>query len=181
MTAIPDDALRLTWDEVYEQSVRLAEQIEQYCRETGGQFDAMLILPRGGYYPGNIVSRELGFESVDILHASIGSYQDAQTKQEDFRYGQMPPRELVAGKDILVIDEVCDTGKTLECLGRYLMENGAKSVKTGVMHYKPSMSQTSFVPDWFVEQTDKWIVYPWELHEPNGLKSSARRKASARL
>lgn len=177
MTAIPDDALRLSWDDVYEQSVRLAGQIERHCRETQEQFDYMLIVPRGGYYPGNIVARELGFESPDILHASVGSYKIGTTQQEDFRLGQMPPMDLVKGKHILVIDEVCDTGKTLEFLRDYLIKQGAEGVRTGVLHYKPLMSQTDFKPDWLVDETDRWIIYPWEIHEANGAQSTVRRKS----
>ncbi|MEK9196084.1 MAG: hypothetical protein AAB914_01820 [Patescibacteria group bacterium] len=36
-------------------------------------------------------------------------------------------------------------------------EQGAGQVRSGVLQYKP---------DWFVVQTDKWIVCPWESHEP---------------
>jgi hypoxanthine phosphoribosyltransferase len=176
--AIPDDALRLSWDDVYKQSVELAEKIEAYCKETGDQFDTMLVLPRGGYYPGNIVSRELGFPSVNLVHASIGSYDDASTRQRDeFQLGQMPPSEQIKNKHVLIIDEVCDTGKTLKFLQDYLVKQGAAEVKTGVLHYKPSMSKTDFKPDWYIGETDKWIVYPWEPHEEHGLQSVARRKA----
>lgn len=173
---IPDDALRETWDSVYDKSVQLAQLIEQHCHKTGEQFDLMLVVPRGAYYPANIVSRELGFDAVHILSASIGSYKG--TEQGEFEFGQMPVPEQVRGKDLLIIEEVCDTGKTLDYVYKYLKDNGAGLIRTGVLHYKPGQSQSGFRPDWSVETTDKWIVYPWELHEPAGLDSVVRRKNS---
>jgi len=176
MDDIPADALRESWDSVYQKSIDLAHMIEAHCKATGENFDLMLVVPRGGYYPANIVARELGFSSVAIIHASVGSYEDQSSQQTDFQLGQMPTREQVTGKNILIIDEVCDTGQTLQFLNHYLKEQGAELVRTGVLHHKPTQSQTGFVPDWTVETTDKWIVYPWEPHEVPGLSSVVRRR-----
>jgi len=79
MYDIPDDAVKVSWDEAYEQSVKLAE----------------------------------------------------------FRTGQLPPPELINGKDIVVVDELCETGRTLQFITDYLKDNGAGMVRSGVIHYKP--------------------------------------------
>lgn len=166
MSVIPDDALHETWDSIYRKSVRLAELIKADCQKTSQDFDAMVVVPRGAYYPANIASRELGFGAVDLLHASIGSYKAGSTRRsQKFAVGQMPASRQVRGKKLLVIEEVCDQGYTLQYLVDYLMHLGAKSVQTGVLHYKPKHTKTGFIPDWYVSKTDKWIVYPWEVHD----------------
>jgi uncharacterized protein len=180
MTAIPDDALRETWDSIYQKSVELAERIETYCRDTGEQFDAIIVVPRGSYYPANIVSRELGFKAVDLLHACVSSYETGSASRDvAFKLGQMPSDEDIAGKHLLIIEEVCDTGHTLNFLYNRLRAQGAASIRTGVLHYKPGKSETSFAPDWFITQTDAWIVYPWEAHEARGKNSKAKRASVA--
>ena len=177
MTDIPADALRETWDSVYNKTLQLAAMIETDCRQRGEQFDAIVVVPRGSYYPVNILARELGFGAVDLLHASIGSYADATTdRRSEFQLGQMPSDKQIAGKNLLIIEEICDSGRTLKFLTDRLREQGAGLIRTGVLHYKPAQSQTSFVPDWFVAKTDKWIVYPWELHEAKGLNSQVKRR-----
>jgi len=177
MSKIPKSALRESWESVYDKSLALAFLIEEHCRKTGEQFDAMVIVPRGSYYPANIVSRELGFDSVDMLHASIGSYFDGTTKRKaSFELGQMPTDEEINGKNLIVLEEVCDTGRTLEFLTKRLKEQGAKLVRSGCLHYKPGGSQTGYKPDWSVAETDNWIVYPWEKHELQGKKSIVHRK-----
>jgi hypoxanthine phosphoribosyltransferase len=168
MSDIPDDALRETWDSIYDKSVELATMIKTACRESEMYFDAMVVVPRGAYYPANIVSRELGFGATDLLHASIASYNDGSTEQQQFRTGQMPTADQVRGKDLLIIEEVCDTGYTLKYLTDYLQEQGAKLIMIGALHYKPEQNRTGIKPDWYVTATDKWIVYPWEAHEANG-------------
>ena len=58
-------------------------------------------------------------------------------------------------KKILIVDDIADTGKTLEY---YRDIHRPKVIYT--MHYH---KQSTVVPDfWVMEKTDKWIVYPWE-------------------
>ncbi len=166
MTDIPDDATRITWEDVHDKSVNLAELIKNHCQKIGERFDYLVVVPRGGYYPANIISRRLGFEADDILQASIGSYKQGSTDRlPDFRLGQMPSDAEVKGKQLLIIDEVCDTGSTHAFLAKHLKEQGATLVRAGVLHYKPTLSRSGFEPDWSVATTDKWVIYPWEADE----------------
>lgn len=162
MTNIPLDATHLSWQEAYDLTCQLSQKI----RESGEEFDTILVIPRGSYYPVNIIARDFGFTAERLIHACITSYQMGTAKRNTgFKTGQMPSKKDVEGKRILIIDEMCDTGETLKFISDWLGKNGAKSVKTGVLHLKPSASTTDFKPDWYVNKTDKWIVYPWEAHE----------------
>lgn len=177
MSDIPADAIRETWDSAYEKSIKLASMIDNHCRETGERFDVMVVVPRGGYYPVNIISRELGFGPTDLIHACIGTYKTASATRNNFELGQMPTAKQVAGKNILVIEEVCDTGHTLDFLTYYLKKAGAGLVRTAVLHYKPGKSETGYKPDWACETTEQWVIYPWEVHEQSGLNPSTRTKS----
>lgn len=161
---LPTGAIKLSWEEVHQLTLQLGEQIAADCNASGQQFDAMVVVPRGSYYPANILARAFGFGATNLLHACISSY-DAPGSQTELKLGQMPNREHVAGKRLLIIEEVCDTGHTLRFLIDYLLEQGAAVVKVGTLHYKPGQTQTGVVPDWFATQTDEWIVYPWEAHD----------------
>jgi hypoxanthine phosphoribosyltransferase len=175
MTDIPADALRETWDSVYKMSVELARLIEEHCRNTGERFDAVVVVPRGSYYPANIVARELGFEATDLLSAAVKSYRPNSTERLEFKLGQMPLDDEIRGKNLLIIEEVCDRGHTLQFLDDRFKKQGAALVRTGVLHYKPGQSETGFKPDWAVKETDKWIVYPWEIHDKTGGTSIIKR------
>ncbi len=172
---IPPDADIETWESIYKKTLELAAKILDHCEETGEVFDNLIAIPRGSYYPINIVARELGCSGVDILHASIASYKiGAGGRGEGFIIGQMPTKKQLNGKNLLIIEEVCDTGHTLAYLNDRFKKAGAKLVRTGVLHYKPERSQTGFVPNWWVRQTDNWVVYPWEINEFNGRQADVK-------
>jgi hypoxanthine phosphoribosyltransferase len=160
------DIIRENWDDVYKKSLELAALINKDIESVDAYFDYMVVVPRGGYFPANIVSRQLGFDVTRLVHACVGSYDEGLDKQrEELITGEMPPNEKIKGKNLLVIDEVCDTGETLTFLTDYLKKAGAKNVHCGVLHYKPGKSQSGYKPDWAVANTNKWIIYPWEVNE----------------
>ena len=65
----------------------------------------------------------------------------------------------VAKRRILVIDEICDTGKTLERIVDELLSRGAQEVRTAVMIYRDHPAST-FHPDWaaFTTNSSAWFV-----------------------
>ena len=60
----------------------------------------------------------------------------------------------VLDKNLLVVDDICDSGKTLEEYKKY-------KCYTTTIHYKPT---ATVQPDFWDElvSENKWIVYPWE-------------------
>lgn len=161
---VPADAVRETWESIERLTLDLAAKIKTRYPEPRQQFDGLVVVPRGSYYPVNIIARQFGYNSTELLHACLSSYAVPGERQQ-FTLGQMPQVELIKGKRLVIIEEVCDTGHTLRFLKDWLIEQGADSVHSAVLHYKPGLSQTDFEPDWYVVKTDKWIVYPWEIYE----------------
>lgn len=158
-----------TWQSIEEKSVELADLIQADILETGRTFDKILIIGRGGYGPGNIVVRRLGMKAHDVVHAAFTSYDTAdRERSHDFYIGQMPEAGEIAGNAVLVVDEVCESGESLAFLSDTLVRLGAKEIKTAVLHYKPELTKTGFVPDWFVMTTSEWVAYVWEKHDEAG-------------
>jgi len=50
--------------------------------------------------------------------------------------------------DIIIIEDIIDSGKTLSFLVKYLRQKGAKSVKTCTLLDKPSRREVDFTPDY---------------------------------
>jgi len=55
--------------------------------------------------------------------------------------------------NILIVDDICDTGRTLE---KY------KNFKTATLFYK---KRASVIPDFYVEVVEKWQIFPWEIRD----------------
>lgn len=61
--------------------------------------------------------------------------------------------------DIIVVEDIIDSGKTLSYLTEYLKIGGAKSVKTCTLLDKPSRREVDFMPDYRgVEIPDEFVV-----------------------
>jgi hypothetical protein len=155
---IPDSfAVELVpWKEAVSLSRDLAECIR-------GRYypDLVIAIGRGGYVPGRVVCDSLlitTLTSIKIEHwgEAASCYGEAHV-----RY---PLSVDVEGQDILIVDDVTDTGKTLIAAFAYLQSLRPGSIKTGVLHHKTT---STFIPDFYAKLVPDWhwIVYPWALHE----------------
>ena len=71
--------------------------------------------------------------------------------------------KIQAGKKVLVVDDVFDTGKTIEAISRRLSHT---QMRNACVYWKKKNNLTAISPDWFAEETDEWLVLP---HEMQGL------------
>lgn len=158
-------ALVLSWDEAIALSEKLAAKIQEYCSDNQTTVDLLVILPIGGLIPGERIARILGLGDLDIAFASVAAYKANDTILNDsIETGQLPAKEQIAGKQVWVVDEVCDTGVTLEYITKLLRSYGAAEIHTAVLHFKPKKLTTGIKPDIYMVETDaKRINYPWEV------------------
>jgi hypothetical protein len=72
-----------------------------------------------------------------------------------------------AGSRLLIVDDVFDTGASLEALigtlRLQLDERCPREIRIACPWYKPSRNRTSLQPDFFLHETDAWLVFPHEL------------------
>ncbi len=72
-----------------------------------------------------------------------------------------PVIDQLAGHDVLVVDEVWETGNTITAVTDLVRAAGGRPT-TAVLHYKPTKSLTTATPDHYVFETDRWVVYPYK-------------------
>lgn len=68
----------------------------------------------------------------------------------------------LAGRDVLVVDDVADTGRTLGVVVALCAEAGVRA-RSVVVYRKPT---TTREPDWAWRETDRWIDFPWSAQGP---------------
>lgn len=165
---------RLTenWGSIEGLCVDLSGQIEQHSAETGEVFDMMIYVPRGGLFVVNIVARELGFDGTEIF-AHVNSLYTGEVKGEA-KEGQHLTRAQAEGKSAILVEEVIDTGETMEKTVEELEKLGLALLRVGTLHLK---DHSIFMPDWSVVKTsgETWIDYPWEPHDKKGERSKVKR------
>ncbi|MEM2166204.1 MAG: phosphoribosyltransferase [Candidatus Bathyarchaeia archaeon] len=144
-----------SWDEIYEMLLTLADMI----RRDRFQPDIIVGVSRGGWPPARVMSDLLG--DVELANIRVEFYRGvAETESEPII--TQPLSMHVAGKNILIMDDVADTGRSLKLVKEHVMEKNAKSIKIATIYYKP---WSIIVPDYYVRVTRRWIVFPWERKE----------------
>jgi uncharacterized protein len=142
----------VTWPDLERLAGQLADQV-------GREHDVLLAITRGGLVPAGMLAYLLGMR--DILVAAVAFYDDHGQPGDQPAFFQFPADPLLRGKRVLIVDEVWDTGTTIEAVVERVRLAGG-SPTTAVLHYKPGRSKVSSVPDHHVVSTDAWVVYPFK-------------------
>ncbi len=98
----------------------------------------------------------------NILCAAVMFYTGDQQVLPTPLFLQFPEDSQIYGKRILLVDDVWDTGSTVMAVRERLRRAGG-NVDVCVLNYKPGKSKfPGERPEFFAEETDDWIVYPWD-------------------
>ncbi|MDI6846990.1 MAG: phosphoribosyltransferase [Candidatus Bathyarchaeia archaeon] len=144
-----------TWNRIYGMLLNLAEKI----RKNGFKPDVIVGVSRGGWPPARVLSDLL--DNPNLANVKAEFYLGvAETKGEPTL--TQPVSVAVAGKKVLIVDEVADTGKSLKLVKEHVIKEGAAEVKVATVYYKP---WSIIMPNYYEKETSRWVVFPWEIKE----------------
>jgi len=144
-----------TWNQIYNMLLNLAEKI----RRDRFKPDIIVGVSRGGWPPARVLSDLL--DNPNLANVRAEFYLGvAETKGEPTL--TQPVSVPVSCKNVLVVDEVADTGKSLKLVKEHIIEQGAVKVKIATVYYKP---WSTVKPDYYEKETSRWVVFPWEIKE----------------
>ncbi|MBA3816509.1 MAG: hypothetical protein H0X29_08330 [Parachlamydiaceae bacterium] len=123
--------------------------------------DLLIGLSRGGLQPASYLAGEKQLNLRNVATIALTSYDDG-AKQGYIKI-VMPfhVEDYKKYKSILIVDDLVDSGKTMSFIKSFLEKELPEStIKVAVLYYKPTSSKIQ--PDYYVQETDEWIVFPWE-------------------
>jgi hypoxanthine phosphoribosyltransferase len=124
------------------------------------EYDAILAITRGGMVPACLVSEALDIRNV--LMAAVMFYADVEETLDEPVFMQFPSDALIVGQQILIVDDVWDSGRTAVNVRERVRRAGGKP-EVAVIHYKPLNSNfPDDRPDYYALETSAWVVYPWD-------------------
>lgn len=148
----------ISWDEVDRLINHLIPQFDV-------EFEAMVIITRGGIIPGGMLCESLDIENV--MTAAVDFPFEAEREEPKLlawpRFIQFPAEDQLNDRHVLIVDDVWGSGRTITAVrGRVAGSGGVPY--TCVLHYNPYRSLfTPQMPDYYAAVTDAYIVYPWEI------------------
>ncbi len=148
-----EKGFHVSWDQLHRDSRALAWRLDGMGPVDGG-WKAVVAVTRGGMAPAMIVSRELDIRVVDTVSVKSYNWQE----QTEPRLIKAPDSEVVGdGSGILIVDDLVDTGKTLE-----LVRDLYPKAHFATVYAKPEGRD---MVDTFVTEVsqDTWIFFPWDM------------------
>ncbi len=184
----------ITPQQLLEDSFRLAWQVF-----TSGYRPTFIVAVwRGGAPVGVAVHELLELLGVAADHCAIrtASYTGIGRRGETVQVDGLDylAEHAGAGDRLLLVDDVHDTGLSLQQAKRELRSTCSSppaEIRVATPYFKPGNDQTGERPDYFLYETDEWLVFPHELagltlaemraHKPElaGLMDDLERRLAA--
>lgn len=150
---MPTKYLPLNWISYYSLVERLAFKIlgEKIS------IDKIVGISRCGLTLGHLLS---DFLQKPVAILPMQSYLSIRKRRKPELLGRlsMPIRN----ERVLLVDGISDSGHTLVEAIKYLTREKPRSITTATLFYKP---HSIFKPDFFVQETTDWILFPYESTE----------------
>ena len=160
----------ITADELVHDSFKLGVQIHN----SGFKPDFIVGVWRGGTPVGIAIQEILAYLGNDSDHIAIrtSSYYglDQQSKEVRVHGIDYLVSHMNAEDKLLIVDDVFDSGRSIKAILDTLSEKSRKNIpheiRMAMPWYKPKRNIIDMVPDYFIHETDDWLVFP---HEMDGL------------
>jgi hypoxanthine phosphoribosyltransferase len=134
--------------------------------------DFMVALWRGGAPIGCYVQELLKYCNINTDHIAIRTSKYSGVDQANSNVVVHNLKYLVERlrKDskVLIVDDIFDTGLSIAAVIDTLREqtspeNFPDDIRIATVYYKPTRNKTKRIPDYFIHETDRWVVFPHEI------------------
>ena len=168
--------------ELLEDSVRLGKKI----LESGFRPHFIVGIWRGGTPVGIAVQEFLDYCGVTTDHIAIRTsyYTGIEQTGEQIRVHGLDyiVKNGDAEDSLLIVDDVYDSGKSVQAviasMEEKMRKNTPHDIRIATVYFKPTKNKTDRTPDYYLYETDKWLVFP---HELNGLTDEEIRHNKPRM
>ena len=160
MADLPEqfDCTVTNWEYIYDLCRGVSDQVKQAEFEP----DVVVALARGGWFAGRCACDFLGLD--DLTSLKMEHYVGTGEKADEPTVRYPMPEGSVRGKNVLVIDDIADTGGSIHRADEYVRDRDAATVRTATLQL---LETSEFEPDFVGERLADWtwVVYPWNFVE----------------
>ena len=160
MAELPEDfdCTITNWEYIY----GLCRTVSDEVRRDEFEPEVIVALARGGWFAGRCCCDFLGLD--DLTSLKMEHYVGTAKKSGEPTVRYPMPEGSVAGKNVLIIDDIADTGGSIERAEEYVTDRDAGDVRTATLQL---LGTSEYQPDYVGEHLDEWtwVVYPWNFIE----------------
>jgi hypoxanthine phosphoribosyltransferase len=153
--------LQFSRDEIARRVKEVGAEIDAWCASVwaDSRTDVVAIpVLRGGIFFFADLVREIS-SSIEIAPVKTEAYNSETNTATESSVAVYAESLAIKGRVVLIVDDVCDSGRTLEALEKALLERGAREVRSVVM-LRRLLPTPTFVPCWVGLQYSgsEWFV-----------------------
>lgn len=172
----------ITANELLLDSFKLAKAIF----DSGYRPDFIIGIWRGGAPVGIAVQEYFEYMNAPTDHIAIRTTSYTGIDQQDNNIRVLGLNYIVdkarQEDNILLVDDVFDTGRSIQAVINELSlpttNITANNIKIACPWYKPKRNKTAITPDFYLHETNDWLVFP---HELDGLSLAEIRQSKPDL
>jgi hypoxanthine phosphoribosyltransferase len=148
-----------TWADVD----RWADTVAAKVRAAGRVPGTIVGLTRGGWVPSRLLADRLGVRRVVSLRLQHWGVTATPSGRAELTEGLSGP---VDGQEVLVVDDITDTGESLKLAVAEVAAHGARRVESATCLH---IAHSEYTPTYYAETIARdqwvWIVFPWNYWE----------------
>ncbi|WP_416900095.1 MAG: phosphoribosyltransferase [Minwuia sp.] len=164
------DKIFLTANDLLRDSFELGLRVY----ESGFRPSFIVGIWRGGAPIGIAVQEVLDYYGVKNDHIAIRTSSYVRPGEQSSTVRVFGLNYIIdnidAADDLLIVDDTFDSGRSIDAviteIQRKCRRNTPEDIRVATVFYKPTLNRTDRAPDYFIHETDRWIVFP---HEIDGL------------
>lgn len=150
-------------DDAYELAARVIE--------SGFRPDCVIALWRGGTPVGVAVQELFEYCGIAVDHIAIRTslYSGVDQRQRQVKVHNLDYifNNFSTDNKLLIVDDVFDTGLTIKAVLAEIRNNLGVGqhgeIRVAMPWFKPARNKTDLTPDYYLHETDDWLVFPHEL------------------
>jgi hypoxanthine phosphoribosyltransferase len=139
---------------------KLAKQVSKKINSSGYKPDMIVGLARGGWVLSRVLCDLIGVKdliSLKVEHWGVTATPDGTAK---LKY---PLNVDISGKKLLVVDDITDTGESMQVSLEYLNALKPSEIRTAALQH---ITSAKFKPDYVGEEIKwRWVIFPWNFTE----------------
>jgi hypothetical protein len=160
MSDLPDEfkCTITNWEYIYD----LCRVVSNEVKSAEFEPEVVVALARGGWFAGRCICDFVGLD--DLASLKMEHYVGTGQKSGEPTVRYPMPEGSVEGKDVLIIDDIADTGGSIRRAEEYVSERDPSDVRTATLQL---LGTSDFEPDYVGERLEEWtwVVYPWNFLE----------------
>lgn len=156
-------------------------EIETWCENINEKMlndfkpEVIIGMSRGGLVPARIIADMLVLKELYAIKTEHWGLTATSDGKASLKYGL---NASIEGKKVLIVDDITDTGQSMQLAHDYAAEQKPAELKTATLLH---IGHSTFEPDYYSDFVDDsqwtWFIFPWNVYEDvSNLSSKIKEK-----